>query len=345
MGGDGFSGLASGSAAAANPFLSLMDASNGPGEIAFQAPLPLSSALNQGDSPSAYAGVFHFAWPSLNVVALEGSATTTSLLHREWISLLFLVAGELRLHQSDTELKCSAGDCLFIPQSPATWSSSSYSVVCLLFSPQQLSDASRLMQSASHDGCSHGTRDFSKPTCRKSSDGDFEACLLITLRHLLQVTSELAAKQPTLLTHLGLAEQLALLAVLLASPAVQSPMDGEIQVAKNGGVEDIIDDVRDYMLSHLSDQLNLSSLETYSHYSRRSLQYAFRKKYGVTITQWIRAQRLEMAYHKLRNGSKGDTVNSIARACGYRSTSLFSLEFQNRFHIKPSVFLRQHMRS
>jgi AraC-like DNA-binding protein len=33
-------------------------------------------------------------------------------------------------------------------------------------------------------------------------------------------------------------------------------------------------------------------------------------------------------------------VTRIARACGYRSLSLFSIEFQHRFHIKPSVMLR-----
>jgi AraC-like DNA-binding protein len=35
-------------------------------------------------------------------------------------------------------------------------------------------------------------------------------------------------------------------------------------------------------------------------------------------------------------------VTSIANACGYRSVSLFSIEFQKRFHIKPSVLLREN---
>jgi AraC-like DNA-binding protein len=37
-----------------------------------------------------------------------------------------------------------------------------------------------------------------------------------------------------------------------------------------------------------------------------------------------------------------ESVSSIAHACGYRSSSLFSIEFQNRFHVKPSVLLREH---
>ena len=33
----------------------------------------------------------------------------------------------------------------------------------------------------------------------------------------------------------------------------------------------------------------------------------------------------------------------LARTCGYRSMSLFSIEFQQRFHVKPSVLLREAM--
>jgi AraC-like DNA-binding protein len=42
----------------------------------------------------------------------------------------------------------------------------------------------------------------------------------------------------------------------------------------------------------------------------------------------------------LQAAGSGDNVTRIARACGYRSLSLFSIEFQHRFHIKPSVMLR-----
>jgi AraC-like DNA-binding protein len=51
---------------------------------------------------------------------------------------------------------------------------------------------------------------------------------------------------------------------------------------------------------------------------------------------------LDLAFQKLKTARLGDSVASIARSCGYRSFSLFSIEFQNRFHIKPSVMLRKH---
>jgi transcriptional regulator GlxA family with amidase domain len=61
---------------------------------------------------------------------------------------------------------------------------------------------------------------------------------------------------------------------------------------------------------------------------------------GCTATQWIRSSRLELAHKKIMMGSSNDSVASIALACGYRSMGLFSIEFQQRFHVKPSHLLR-----
>ena len=82
-------------------------------------------------------------------------------------------------------------------------------------------------------------------------------------------------------------------------------------------------------------------LEAYSHYSRRAIQYSFKERLGCTITQWIRQQRLQLARECLQYPLPEDTVQSIALRCGYRSASLFSMEFQQRYLAKPSAILRQ----
>ncbi|MBM5818296.1 MAG: AraC family transcriptional regulator [Cyanobacteria bacterium K_Offshore_surface_m2_239] len=48
------------------------------------------------------------------------------------------------------------------------------------------------------------------------------------------------------------------------------------------------------------------------------------------------------AYEHVLQSEHGETVASIAKDCGYRSVSLFSLDFQKRFHVKPSTLLRHH---
>ena len=309
---------------------------------AFDAPLPLSSARGSPDLLSSFPRVFHFAWPSLHVVALEGAATTAQLASRRWISLLFVVAGAIRIHQQSVSLNCSAGDCIFLPEPSALWQSSEYSVVCLMFPPEQLTEGLKMVRYYDLEWKFSDQWNLSKPVCRKASDGDVEASLLSTLRHLLNVTSELALTHPILFTRLGISSQLCLLAALFASPDLTQSMVSEDNKSSQSGVTGAIEELTDYMTNNLSEPLNLTILEKYSHYSRRSLQYAFRQKFGCTITQWIRSQRLDQAYSLLREGKSKDTVTSIANACGYRSVSLFSIEFQKRFHIKPSVLLREN---
>jgi AraC-like DNA-binding protein len=278
----------------------------------------------------------------MHVVALEGEALTTQLPERRWVSLVFVVAGAVRIDQQKASLKCAAGDCFFLPESTALWQSSAYNVVCLMFSPEQLREELKMMRYQDLDWKFSGEWNFSHPVCRKASDGEVEAALLSTLHHLLKLASELAMTQPILFTRLGISSQLCFLTALLASPGLSQSLVGENNQLKNGGVAEAIEELTTYMKNNLSEPLNLTILERYSHYSRRSLQYAFRQRFGCTITQWIRSQRLDQAYKLLLSSTANDSVSSIANACGYRSVSLFSLEFQKRFHVKPSVLLREN---
>jgi transcriptional regulator GlxA family with amidase domain len=156
-----------------------------------------------------------------------------------------------------------------------------------------------------------------------------------------------------LIETLGLDEQLCRILTLLAVPAARRvPMEqrrlanGSDDTATEMEAEQLFD--RDafealiaYINANLDQPLNLTLLQNHIHYSRRALQYAFRQRLGCTATQWIRGQRLDKAHRLLGHAAPGESVASIAQACGYRSMSLFSIEFQQRFHIKPSVLLRE----
>jgi AraC-like DNA-binding protein len=51
--------------------------------------------------------------------------------------------------------------------------------------------------------------------------------------------------------------------------------------------------------------------------------------------------RLERARRYLQQPDPDASVSSIAKACGYNSVNLFSIDFQQRFHLKPSELLRE----
>ncbi|MFN9644708.1 MAG: helix-turn-helix transcriptional regulator [Cyanobacteriota bacterium] len=101
-----------------------------------------------------------------------------------------------------------------------------------------------------------------------------------------------------------------------------------------------LDRLLDYISLHLSEPLPLSVLEEQSHYSRRSLHYAFQERFGCSPLQWIRQQRMQMALQRLRNPLPHDSVASVALCCSYRSQSRFRIDFERSFGCKPSAVLR-----
>jgi AraC-like DNA-binding protein len=91
----------------------------------------------------------------------------------------------------------------------------------------------------------------------------------------------------------------------------------------------------DWLLAHLDQPLSLSEIEQRSRYSRRSLQYAFRERFGCGPMQWLRQQRLARA-HTMLQMRQGDSIGAVAQACGYLSQSSFSRDYRLRFGVPPS---------
>ncbi len=285
----------------------------------------------------------------VRIAALEGAPVFVDLVSRGWVTLLWVAEGELELIQGSVIRRARAGDGLVVPPGRLAWRSGAYSLVAVLVPPRCLQaarDALLAGEAGGRGGALEGLRLI-------SGDGA-EACqasLLAVLRHTLVSMALLQAEVPGLPERLGLADQLLRLLALLRWPEllalpVDRPPDAASAADDRGPLDghamaDSFEALLAFIRDHLDSPLNLSVLESQSHYSRRSLQYAFRERLGCTATQWIRAQRLDRAYERLIQAGETDTVAGIARACGYRSMGLFSVEFQQRFHVKPSLLLRQ----
>jgi AraC-like DNA-binding protein len=166
----------------------------------------------------------------------------------------------------------------------------------------------------------------------------------VFLRQVMANCNDLLGFSQTLLDRMHLEDQIyRLVAAMLIPDLRQESPHNRLRLRQEHG-RDAFDELIDYILSNLGEPLNLTNLENHSHYSRRTLQYVFRDRFGCTPSQWIRKQRLEMAHHRLQNPQPRDSVSEIAFACGYRSMSLFSLDFQQHYHIKPSHLLREGLR-
>jgi AraC-like DNA-binding protein len=318
---------------------------DGNGQVASRAggghppPLPFH-APDLHPVPISHAA-FQLGLPGLDLIALEGPSCREPQcgLGNDLISAIFIVEGKVCVKVQNTRLHCGSGDCLIVPGVPLDWSSSPFSVVCLMFPREQMQLRIQRLHSQTHPTPAPPALASGPVSCRHGEGKDV-ASLIRALHLLLCVVSDLHSSCPVLLPHLQLGDQLSKLTAMLAIPQLRQVSQGQrARILLNQ--DSIIEELIDYIDSHLAEHLSLELLESQCHYSRRALQYAFRSRYGCTVTQWIRTRRLDLAHRRLSLGSASDSVGEIARACGYRSMSLFSIEFQQRFHVKPSVLLRE----
>lgn len=146
-----------------------------------------------------------------------------------------------------------------------------------------------------------------------------------------------------LLRHGGVAEALRLDDLLLRQiVAVLAPaLLAESVALEAAGTPCAIDELVDWIHAHCHEPISLSELEQRSHYSRRSLQSAFKARFGCGPMQYLRRQRLWLARRLLEEPRRDSSVGSIATACGYLSMASFRRDFQRCFGIAPSRFLAQ----
>lgn len=99
--------------------------------------------------------------------------------------------------------------------------------------------------------------------------------------------------------------------------------------------------VCDYVVANLEKTLDLTSLEEISGMSARALQYAFRERFNVTPTQWIREQRLDRARTMLQWSHNEDSIVAVAMSLGFSNHSIFSQYYKARFGELPSETKRK----
>ncbi|MEA5413133.1 AraC family transcriptional regulator [Synechococcus sp. BA-120 BA3] len=172
-------------------------------------------------------------------------------------------------------------------------------------------------------------------------DGSPDHSLHAALRQTIATAGQLSTYGQALVDAFQLDDHVYRLMAVMLLPDLLEPKALDRLLLRQRRGRDSFDELIDYIKLNLDQPLTLTELESRSHYSRRALQYAFSERLGCTATQWIKSQRLDLARSRLENPKMGDTVGSIATECGYRSLGLFSVDFQQRFHVKPSVLLRE----
>jgi AraC-like DNA-binding protein len=99
-----------------------------------------------------------------------------------------------------------------------------------------------------------------------------------------------------------------------------------------------VEQVRTFIDVHYMDKLNLDRLAEQFFISKFHLSREFKRITGSTISNYILAKRIESAKRALRFSS--DSVDIIARSCGFSDSSYFIKAFKKAENLTPNQYRR-----
>ena len=128
--------------------------------------------------------------------------------------------------------------------------------------------------------------------------------------------------------------------VLVRFVALLMESAAPVEVEELGLLDSVSEDrlqlIVDAVMADLSAPLSLPDMEMLSGLSRRSIQYMFKKKYGLSPIAWQLRERLSGAYSALRNPKDQRSITQVAYDFGFASSSTFSVYFRRQFGMSPS---------
>ena len=91
-----------------------------------------------------------------------------------------------------------------------------------------------------------------------------------------------------------------------------------------------------YVKRHLTDEISRQDVADAIHMNADYLSKMFKKKTGITISEFIRQERLNYAKHLLENSEMN--INEIASLLNFSSQSHFSSAFKKQYQCSPADF-------
>ena len=91
--------------------------------------------------------------------------------------------------------------------------------------------------------------------------------------------------------------------------------------------------VRDYILAHVCEDLTLDRIARAVGISTSSIQRHFKERFGVTVSDFIRQERLETARAALERD--GIPISQAAYLAGYSNPSSFTTAFKKAYGVTP----------
>lgn len=105
---------------------------------------------------------------------------------------------------------------------------------------------------------------------------------------------------------------------------------------------DFAENVCHYLNVHYSEPISIDTLCTVFYCSRTTVMNLFKKKYGVTIGEYLNKYRLSKAEKLLKSGN--ESIKKVASDCGFTAQSYFSKVFLKVYGITPVDYRKKYNR-
>jgi AraC-like DNA-binding protein len=273
------------------------------------------------------------------VLATQGSAITLSTDNHPFAQLMLPYRGWGMWRVERNRFENPVGDSvLFLPPAPLHLENNITSGVALNLDPAALLRTALTI--AGPDGVPAERMTVFQQPCLLRLKDPLSAHLINGLYALLLSLHQLTSLPGSDLSRLRLDDVILRMVVLLLLPELQQvdalPEAPASSATARGKLEHLVE----WIEAHLEEPIGLSDLENQAHWSRRTLQYAFRDAYSCSPMQWVRRRRLQRAMQRLTNPRPGDNVTLIGQSVGFPSPVAFSRDFRRQYGCTPSAVFR-----
>lgn len=142
---------------------------------------------------------------------------------------------------------------------------------------------------------------------------------------------------------LGLDDMFYRQAVFLLKPQLLvGDAQNENAVERGGGP---IDSVCEAVRNSRHRALTLTEMEQISGLSRRSLQYAFQKRFGLSPMAWQQQERLHVARERLLKGAEDFSITQLSYEMGFSTPSNFTAYYGRIFGETPTATILRSRRA
>ncbi len=121
---------------------------------------------------------------------------------------------------------------------------------------------------------------------------------------------------------------------------MQEEYVSRVHASRSEDLSPLVQNTCQYLLDHLSEQLNVPALAAQMGYSVSYLARVFRQQTGMTLHEYQRTKRIERAMDALRAGD--EPVQSICHRLGFGSHSYFTGQFRKHTGMTPNDYRRHN---